>query len=527
VRQAVLVVWLFSVSSSAQVSELFGRDPGARCRRPCRALLTDARLAASLCAKCGLDADPMSFLFKLPAVPAEARADDDWQVRWGAVRAEAKLMGLSPEKRLAQWVDSARGSERVTACITALFAAGARPTTRDAFLAASPAALAACQQVERSVSSRAEDELLVADLPRALEALACISRARGVGAGRVVLDAVQSRPTQVDEPLATLLVHHAERGGPAAGLTLLRDATPRDQGPLDRLLVVYAAVRDRQRPLLGSTEREARRQALVALAPLAPLSASELALGLDDPQASLRMLSANALARGEGLTVVEAAEARLSGSTPASPAEKRRWLTLLADVDDASCPPLTRRTWKDQTQPDVVRAEALVSLAGCARRDSLPDLIEASTSSNVTLQAAVMRAVLQLPREPRVTPLIEAGLSSPTEEVIAGAAQALGAHRLTPLAPRLVPLLDHGSALVRAQALTALFVLDPRRAQPLLISRLEKDPDAKVRVAASAALSEAGGPLAISALARASKHDPDERVKMAAVGALRRLGVTP
>ncbi|MDX2011235.1 MAG: HEAT repeat domain-containing protein [Myxococcaceae bacterium] len=504
-----------------------GRDVNSRCRRPCERLVDDPRLRASLCGRCGLDDDPTAYLFRLTPVPTAAFSDEDWQVRWGAVRADAKAKALTVERRLGQWVEQSDGDARTTACLTALLGAGARSVTRDRLLSAEPRALTACRAIDAAVIARAEDELLVADVPRALEALQCTSAGRGVGSARVVLDALARRPPEADEVLARLLVANAERGGPPVGLSLLRDATGDDAPRVDRLLAIYATVRDRNRPLLGSTEKDARRQAVAELAPLAPLSLSELTTALADSQASIRMAAARAIARGEGRSVTEAADARLSGQTTASPAEKRRWLTLLADVDDPACASLTRRTWRDETQPDVVRAEALVSLAGCARRQALDELSAAMTTRTVALQAGVMRAVLMLPREPGVVPLVEAGLSSTVDEVLAGAAAAVGAHRLTTLAGRLEPLVAHQAGVVRAEALKALWTLDARKTQPLVVSALGQDADAQVRVVAAALLGEVGGPLAVSALARAARKDADGRVKMAAVEGLRRLGVTP
>lgn len=502
------------------------RDVGARCRRPCEALTQDARLRATWCGRCGLDDEPMAWLFKLPQVPPAAFADDDWLVRWSAVRADARAHRLTPERRLAQLIEGSDDEGRRRACLTGLMAAGARSTTRDGLLAPEPRALAACRAIDGATYRDGTAELFHRDRGRALEALRCLASGRATGPARVVLDVLPTT-TDGDEALAELLVQHAERGGPPVGLALLRDATEADAAQVNRLLSVYSTRRDQNRPLLSSTEKDARRQAVVALAPIAPLSQAELTLALNDSQASIRMAAATALARGEGRTVTEAAEARLSGTTTASPTEKRRWLTLLADVDDPRCAALTRRTFDDQTQPDAVRAEALVSLAGCARRAAVADLTRAASDRNVTIKAGVMRAVLLLPREPGVVPLVEEALGSTADEVLSGAAQAVGAHRLTTLAPRLAPLLDHQAPLVRAEALKALAALDARKAQPLVITSLGADPAVEVRVAAAALLAEVGGPLAVSALAKASKTDGDGRVKMAAAESLRRLGITP
>ncbi|MBL8918605.1 MAG: HEAT repeat domain-containing protein [Myxococcaceae bacterium] len=502
------------------------RDVSARCRRPCEAHLPDARSRAA-CLRCGLDQEPMGWLFKAPQVPAGAFIDADWLVRWSAVRADAKLKGSEPERLLAQLIEGSDDERRRHWCATALLAAGARTSTRDVFLAKEPKALSACRSIDGPAYGLAAAEVLQPDTNRALEALQAIAAARGTGPARVALDLMIARGEGVDEVVGNLLVVQAERGGPPVGLTLLRDATERDTAQVDRLLALYSRLRDRSRPLLSSSEKDARRQAISALAPLAPLSSAELLVGLDDQQASIRMAAARALARGEGRSLTEAAEARLSGATPASPAERRRWLTLLADVDDPACEALTRRTWRDETQPDMVRAEALVSLAGCSRRAALPELTAAASLRNVTLQAGVMRAVLLLPREPGVVPLVEAALTSTSDAVLAGAAQAIGAHRLTTLGGQLPALLEHEAPGVRAESLRALAALDPRKAQPLVIARLEQDQDVAVRSAAAELLADVGGPIAVAALARASKRDPDPSVKVAATASLRRLGVTP
>jgi HEAT repeat protein len=468
----------------------------------------------------------MEWLFTLSPVPAAAFADEDWLVRWSAIKADATAKHITVAQRLGHVIEAAVDDQLVTACLTAVMAAGSRLSTRETLLAGEPKALAACRAVDDAVYEQGTRDLFHADRNRAHETLQYLSAGRGTGPARLVLDLLGRLPSDRDETLADILVLHAERGGPPVGLAILREAAKSDASRVDRLLKVYSALRDRNRPLLGSSSKDARAQAIAALAPIAPLSLSELRIGLSDSQASIRMAAARAISRGEGHTVTEAAEARLSGSTPADASEKRQWLALLADVDDPRCPALTRRTWEDETQPDAVRAAALVSLAGCARKDSVPDLVRASSAKNVTIQAGVMRAVLMLPREPGVVSLVEGALTSSTDEVLAGAAQAIGAHRLTGLALSLVPLIDHRSATVRAEALRAFWALDHRKAQAKVISKLGHDSSVDVRLAAATLLGEVGGPQAVSALAQASKTDGDGRVKMAATESLRRLGVT-
>lgn len=476
--------------------------------------------------RCGLEKEPMSWLFKLAAVPSSAFHDDDWLVRWTAVRADATLKHLEPERRLAQLLEEDLSADgKKLWCVTALEAAGARNLALDTFLEKAPKALEACRAIDGPVYREAARGVLDPDVNRGIEAMVNTAVARKSGPARVVLD-LMTVVSAADETLAMVLVTHAERGGPPVGLALLRDATEHDAAQVNRLLAVYSTLRDKHRSLLTSSDKDARLQGVRALAPLAPLSAPELSVMVHDGQAAVRMSAARAIARGEGRSVTQAARARLSGETPATATEKRRWLTLLSDVDDPECVELTRRTWTDETQPDAVRADALVSLAGCARAQALPDLTRAMETPNVTLQAGVMRATLMLPREPAVVPLVERALGSTDDTVLSTACEALGAHRLSPLTPRLTPLFDHQAPSVRLEALRALHQLDARKAQPLAIARLKQDQDPTVREGAARLLGESGGPLAVSALASASKTDADDRVKLAASEGLRKLGVT-
>lgn len=501
------------------------RDVNARCRRPCEQYSPNAR-ARTACVRCGLDKEPLGWLFKLDPVPTAAFHDDDWLVRWTAVRADAALKHLEPERRLAQLLEEDLATDaKKQWCATAMLAAGARNLALEAFLEKSPKMLETCKAIDGPVYLEVARGVLDADVNRAIESMVNVAAARKTGPARVVLD-LMTTVTAADESLAMVLMTHAERGGPPVGLALLRDATERDTAAVNRLLAIYSTLRDKHRSLLTSSDKDARLQGVRSLAPLAPLSTPELSVALNDAQASVRMSAARAIARGEGRSVTQAAQARLGGETPASAAEKRRWLTLLTDVDDPQCAELTRHTFADATQPDAVRGDALVSLAGCARKQALPDLESAMSSPNVTLQAAVMRAVLLLPREPAVVPLVERALGSTDDGVLAGACEALGAHRLTPLADRLLPLFEHQAGLVRLEALEAAHLLDPRKTQPLVIAKLKEDKDPAVREAAARLLVDSGGPLAVSALASASKTDADDRVKLAATEGLRKLGVT-
>ena len=65
---------------------------------------------------------------------------------------------------------------------------------------------------------------------------------------------------------------------------------------MNRLLEVYSRVRDRERPQLSSASTDVRREAIVTLGALAPLSAPELSQALNDSSAELRIRAAQALA---------------------------------------------------------------------------------------------------------------------------------------------------------------------------------------------------------------------------------------
>jgi HEAT repeat protein len=463
----------------------------------------------------------------MPVVPRAAFADEDWQVRWAAVRAEAAARTITLSRRASEWIETAPTQERAIACATAALGAGLFGKTLFSFLENEPSALKACQVIERSVLEECQTELLLVDQVRALEALSATSTAFERSHGRIVLDTLANRSAEATERLAQLLIEAATRSGTPAGRALLEAAKADDEKAMNRLLEVYATLRDRQRPLLSSTDRDARRQAVHALAAIAPLSAPELSSALADAEPSVRMAAARALARGEGRSIVEAALARFAPQGTTSASEKRRWLILLADVDDPACPGFTRSIWKDATQPDAVRADALVSLAGCARKESLADLDEASRLPNAVVQQGVMRAVLELPREPAVVGLVETALTSSTPEVLVAATTAIAAHRLAALSNRVQALVGHSDPTVRKSSLSALSSLDARKAQPVVITALAKDRDISVRATCAHLLADSGGPLAVSALVNTVKSDPNPHVKSAASASLRRLGIAP
>lgn len=505
------------------------RDVGARCRAACLRVVDDARTQNTVCARCGLDADPTLWLTRLPKLPDTLLADDDWLVRWGTLKARAQRRRSTGERELAAWVSASAGEERERACLTALHVAGNRGVLVSELLKPAvthdPSTSTACLSVAAPVRARAEVELYATEAPARLEALTHLSTALGLGTARVVLDAMATRPKETDDLAANLLVAHALAGGPPAGLALLRDATLPDTARVDRLLEVYARVKDRNRPLLASPDKEVRREAVHALGPIAPLSSSELALVLADSAVELRMSAARALAAGEGRTVSEAARARLDRTTPASPEERRRWLELLGEQRDPGCPSVAQSIWQDEGEPDALRAQALESLVGCGGPDAYPELERALHQANVVLQAAAVRGAARLPRDGRAHHLLLVALESPEPLVLTAALDGVRMNLLRAGLTVTVSLLEHPDAAVRIAAHKTLAQLDGARAEGALSRCLGSDAVSEVREACADALGDLGGGRAVGALLSASRNDSDVRVKLAAAESLRKLGV--
>ncbi len=482
------------------------------------------------CRACG--ADPThggAWLPHAAGAPASTREDPDWQARLAYLEREGPAKKQGPAAALARAIAVVPGPARTLACLTAAYAAGARERTLPAWLSAAatgdPAAAPACAASQASVRERLEQDLVSPQAALRADALALAAPALGVSPVRVVLDALPRLPPSQDAPLGRLLADWGRAANTAVGRELLTQARPEDKPAVDRVLAVFAAQRDLHRRLLGAPTPESRKEALSALAPLAPLSAAELVVGLDDASAELRRLAATALARGEGRTLAEAAQARLGGALEASPTERLRWARALGPSGGEACPRFARATFRDRAEPDSVRALALEVLGTCPPADVADDLEAGFAEASVVVRAGAVNAAAGLVRQPRAMALAWEALQTEEPQVLEAAIPAMAAQALHRAVPRLFELTRHPAAPVRAAAVETLARLDPVRGEQAALRLLPDDEDAPVRAAAARALGLVGGPRSAPPLARAAQGDPDARVKFVAAESLRRLGL--
>lgn len=520
-RSSTLLFVVLATAASAQP-----REPSRRCRTACERYLTDARAQASACGVCLLQpGDAGGWMDKLARVPAGARTDDDWQVRWAAVRLEAKGLKTTGARQLAKWI-AASEPERELACVTALHVAGEKKQKLAELLSADPPAAAACAARERALVAAVEPDLFSTDPAERRESLAHLVVALERLPARVLLDAMATRPAAFDELAANQLLETSRERDQAAGWALLQAATAKDTATANRLLAVFSKMRDEDRPKLTSASLDERKAAIARLALLAPLSEAELTGALDDASAPIRARAANGLARGEGRSLGDAARARLEGTKPAKLEEKLRWLELLADTTDPACADLSRAAWSDVRQPDALRGAALAAAVACDWKAARVDVVSAAASASVPERLAAVNALSRAPsapNAPEVLKIVDDALRSPDAPFLAAGARAAARHRLKQHLGVVSALTANTDATVRAAALRALLTMEPASARGKALTALEGDASPLVRAAAIEACSFLGGPQVLAALDRASRTDENPDVRRQATEALRKL----
>ncbi|MEW5739978.1 MAG: HEAT repeat domain-containing protein [Myxococcota bacterium] len=505
------------------------RDATARCREACARYVPDVRGQATACAPCLTHpGEPAAWMEPLKAPPPGARKDADWAVRWGALRLEARGTPKSAQRRLAAWVASSTGADRELACLTAVHVSGALGQRVGDFLAPAntgePAAAGACAVLEAKLLESLEPSLFAVDPVERREVVRHLSKALGRTPAQVLLAAMKTRPPAFDEVVADELIALAQSGEEPAGRALLTAATPATQGEVNRLLAIFSRRRDELRPRLSHPALEERRAAVSQLAALAPLSAPDLAPCLDDASSAIRLAAAKGLARGEGRTLAEAAEARLTGAEAVAVPQRLAWLELLSDASAPGCADVALRAWEQLDAPVRVRGAALSTAAACDWAQARAAVETAAASKDPGERAAAAWAAARGPTTPRTIALSTEALASNDAEVVAAGLSGVARHRQKALAPRAVALTAHQAAQVRAEALRALATLDPGQCRAKAVAALDRDESAEVRKAAALALAGVGGPQAVGALDRAARNDTDPSVKLAAADSLRKLG---
>lgn len=514
------------------------RAAGGACRESCERYVKNAQTRLSVCGRCVVGEQDraawvLAFAEREPNAAAlnEMLSDEDWAVRWGAIRGQAKVRGVAEVRQLATWIMDAHGQAALLACETALHAAGQKKETVAAALARGgpmgPSAAAMCQQKKDALFTRVEKQLYAEAAPVRREALRHLAAFSSVPPARVALDSLKERPTLGDGIIAALLLEEAAAGGPPVGRALLT-AVKKDESALaDRLLVHWAPRVDAQRPKLKSADENERRAAVTELSNLGPLGARELEGALGDESTRVALAAARALARGEGLSVSAMVQRQLSAESKAPEPLKLRWLELLGRSQEKDCATVLPAMLADEKLAEPMRARAAVAWGACGSKDALAALKPLLAAKSPALRAGAVEALGELTRVPQAQELVLAAFKDPEPAVQAAAARAAGSLRMTGRAPALVQMLEAGHAPVRLAAAQALALIPTPQATPALLKLLGRDGDEATRVACVAALAERGGPEVLNALARAAKSDASDKVKMAAGAALRRLGFEP
>ncbi|WP_205525575.1 HEAT repeat domain-containing protein [Pyxidicoccus trucidator] len=487
--------------------------------RVCRACLPGGRVDAWVGALEGMRPSNRDAL-------VSARKDADWRVRWAAVRAEARLRGITERRLLAEWVSASPAAADLDACLTAARAAAEAGQSSADFLkdagARGPDAAARVWARRDAIRKALELELYAEDLKVRGVALAHLSGFLGRRPARVVLDALETRPEAGDAITAGALKVVAERKRTSVGRLLLDEARPADEARVNRLFAVYSRELEALQADLSGAGPLQRRKAVQALRVYGPLARRELEQSLGDADRQVRQDAARVLAEVEGLSLRQAAERRLATKDAAA---ARPWLEAM--VHEKGCAAFFVGTARDRALPAALRGDALAQLADCdeGSRERLGTLTPYLRDSEALVRAGAVRVLGVLPaRNPEVAEATSHALEDPAPEVVAAALEVVGGHRLSPRGDDAAVLLDSEHPVVRAAAAKALeHIGRPAHVKGLAVC-LRQDPVSAVRVAAAQALVRIGGPHAAAALSDAAARDADTHVQHVSREGLRRLG---
>src|SRR4051794_27215830 len=100
------------------------------CWKACQRHVQEPSLRAKVCRLCIIQGGTEAWALapgEVKPVPRSplpsALPDEDWRIRWAAVRASAKARGVSEPRALAEWVTGTQPSADLPACLTAARAA--------------------------------------------------------------------------------------------------------------------------------------------------------------------------------------------------------------------------------------------------------------------------------------------------------------------------------------------------------------------------------------------------------------------
>lgn len=496
---------------------------GSRCWAACERNVSDARTRASACTACLTHPqDPAAWLPLAPTPSAKLLTDPDWQVRWAGVE-QAAEKGEGPGKPLSAWLARATGAELTTACVTATHAAGRAKQTLSELLGRD---VKRCEAQTAAVTQQLQTELYDESMTVRLDALKHASAAWGRTPARVVLDAVPTHPPAFDGLVLDLLHEWASETPQSAPSMLLSEAKEADVATMNRLLAVLSRRADEARASLAATKDALeRKEAMVKLVGLSPLTEPDLLVGLLDVDPVVRRSAVHGLKRGFGGTVAQAAQRFLSKEHAATWEQQRALLEFMGDAGEPECAAQALAFWRDATLEARLRRASLRVTASCGWAAAKPevDRVLRDTSAPEDVAAAVA-ALAYAPNHPQTWERLERALANPAAEVRARACDAAGHHRWRLGLNRILPLAKDASPEVRLAALRSLNELDAPALDLLLVAGLQGDGDAQVRAFCAGALGEYGGPRGLAALDAAARNDPDANVKLVAGKSLRRLG---
>ncbi len=476
----------------------------------------------------------MDALAGLASPPKEALrsalTDEDWRVRWAAVRAEAKVRGVPEKQSLAEWVASVPASAQLVACLTAARASAEAGLPPQGFLkGAGPKAGAALERIKArqdDIRGALEVELYAQSLQERGRALAHLSTFLGLPPARVVMGAMASRPESVDEAVAQALFHVAELQRSSVGRMLLEVAKPEDEALVNRLFAVYSRELEALQPELAAADLTARRSAVFSLKRYGPLATKELTRAMEDADRLVRHHAARGLAEAEGLTVLDAARRKLRPEAGLS--ALRPWLEVVTREKEGAA--LLLAVAEDARQPADVRGEAVARLGECedgGKEQRFRRLAPFLQHAEPRVRAGAVRALGAMPRGNEAVEAVTRALEDPAPEVLVAALDGVAALRQASRGDTAARLLGSPSAEVREAAARALEFIGRASHTPGLVTCLKGDASAAVRVAAARSLGVLGGPQAVGALTEALQQDKDTHVQHVAREALQRLGFLP
>lgn len=496
----------------------------SRCWEACERNIDDARVRASACTACLTHPeDPAAWLVRAPTPSQRLLSDADWQVRWAGLEQDALTSHKTLSAVLTAWLTRLRDDELVRGCVTAVHGAGKSKQTLTALLG--PQATL-CEKHLPQILQALDTQLYDERTGVRLEALRHRARALGVPPARVILDAVPGHPAGFDGLVLDTLSEYASEEATSAPAQLLSTARESDVGVMNRLLAVLSARADAARASLAKAKDPMeRKEAMVRLVALAPLSEADLLEGIVDADASVRRTAVRGLARGTGGSIVAATKAFLSGQRPSTLAQQRALLLFMSDASEPDCATTALELWRTPTLEPELHRLCLPVAASCSWDTARPEVERIFRDNSPPAEvAAAVAALASAPLGPQTMERLERALGHLEADVRARACDAVAYHRWRKATPRVTALTRDPVPAVRAAALVALAGLDAPSLEQALSHALDTDVDASVRSSAARLLGEFSGPRALAALTRAARNDTDANVKFVAAESLRKLG---